>query len=123
MMSRLAFYFVEALLLALVGCGALFVARGALQRLGWNLKPRWPWVYAWACGLLLALGIAGGELRGPEFLLVYSLVGKLLLFAVLAWLVSFPLSRYVQITPRRESPHDTGAATPAPRSQDPVVRQ
>ena len=65
MMSRLAFYFVEALLLALVGCGALFVVRSALHRLGWNLKPRWPWVYAGVWGLLLALGIAGGELAWP----------------------------------------------------------
>ena len=102
MMSRLAFYFVEALLLALVCCVALHVARGALQRLGWSLKPRWPWVYAWVWGLLFALGIAGGEWHGPEFLLAYSLVGKMLLFAVLAWLASFPLSRYVRITSRRD---------------------
>jgi len=113
MMSRVAFYFVEALLLALVGCGALFVARHALHRLGWNLKPRWPWVYACVWGLLLALGIAGGELRGPEFLLAYSVVWKLLLFAVVTWLVSFPLSRYVRISSRQQ----------APRSQEPVVRQ
>jgi hypothetical protein len=103
MMSRLAFYLVESLLLALVGCGALLVARDALRRLGWNLKLRWPWVCAWVWGLLLALGIAGGELRGAEFLLAYSLVGNLLLFAVLAWLVSFPLSRHVQITSRRHA--------------------
>ena len=108
MMSRMAFYFVEALLLALVLCGALFVARSALQRFGWSLKPRWPWVYAWVWGLLLALGIAGGELLGPEFLLAYSVVWKLLLFAVLTWLVSFPLSRYVRISPRRGSTADPG---------------
>jgi len=49
---------------------------------------------------LFALGIAGGELLGPEFLLAYSLAGKMLLFAAIAWLISFPLSRFVRITPR-----------------------
>jgi len=118
MMSRLAFYLVESLFLALVGSGALLVARHALRRLGWNLQPSWPWVCAWVWGLLLALGIAGGELHGAEFLLAYSLVGKLLMLAVLAWLVSFPLSRYVQISSRREAPRDANAATPAPRNDE-----
>jgi FtsH-binding integral membrane protein len=100
MIMRIAFYVAEAMMLALVGCAALFVARSAMQRLGWTLKPRWPWVYACVWGLLVALGIAGGELRGPEFLFAYSLVGKMLLVAVVLWLASFPLSRYIRITPR-----------------------
>jgi hypothetical protein len=112
MMSRLAFYLVEALILAAVSCGALHVVCSALQRLGWSFKPHWVWVYAWVWALLLAFGIAGGEWRGPEFLLAYSLVGKLLLFAVFAWLVSFPLSRYVRVTARREAPPETAASAP-----------
>jgi len=100
MISRLAFYLVEALILGLVCCGALYIARSALQRLGWSVKPRWLWVFAWVWGLLFALGIAGGELLGPEFLLAYSLAGKMLLFAAIAWVISFPLSRFVRITPR-----------------------
>jgi hypothetical protein len=100
MISRLAFYLVEALILGLVCCGALYIARNALQRLGWNVKARWARVFAWVWGALFVLGVAGGESLGPEFLLAYSLAGKMLLFAVVAWLASFPLSRFVRIAPR-----------------------
>ena len=118
MMARLAFYFAEALVLAGVCSGALYIACNAARRLGWSPRLRWPWIYAGSWALLFVVGVAGGEWRGPEFLVAYSLTGKAVLIAVIAWLASFPLARRVRVTPLPAS-GESAADAVSPQVQTP----
>lgn len=102
MMTRMFFYFVESFLLALVSGGALIVAARGLRRLGLEIAVHRLVVFFALWGALFAIGVAGGELVGPEFLVAYRLTGLLAAFALLLWCASLPLSRVIYIGYRRK---------------------
>jgi hypothetical protein len=98
MIARLLFYLLEAALLAAV---VVFIAlpliSAALKRLGYHATYRAPQVFLLVGVVFLALGVAGGELAGPQFLWVYKVVGLAVVAGVTLWLAAPLLSRHVRI--------------------------
>jgi hypothetical protein len=99
MIIRLGFYMAEALFLACLFSLALLAATRGCARLGWAMKPRWPRVYGLTWTVVFIVGVAGGELLGPEFLLVYAVAGYMLALGVALWIGAVPLAKYMRITP------------------------
>lgn len=104
MIIRLGFYMAEALVLACLFSLALLAATRGWARLGWTLKPAWLRVYGFIWAVLLIVGIAGGELLGPEFLFVYAAAGYMLALGAAIWVGAIPLAKYIRITPKPPAP-------------------
>ncbi len=100
MIIRLGFYMAEALVLAGLFSLALLTATRACARLGWVVNPGWPRVYGFIWVVLLIVGVAGGELLGPEFLFVYAAAGYMLVLGVAMRVGAIPLAKYIHITPK-----------------------
>lgn len=106
MIIRLGFYMAEALVLACLFSLALLAATRSCARLGWIVKPRWSNVYGVIWVVLFIVGVAGGELLGPEFLFVYAAAGYMLVLGIAIWAGTVPLAKYIRIMPK--SPSSSG---------------
>lgn len=89
MIARLAFYVVEAALLAGIAAGSLVLAANGLRRLGATLQVRFHWLWAALWLVLAVVGVVFGETVGPEFVLPYHFCFWLAIGSTALWLLSF----------------------------------
>lgn len=108
MSARLAFYVVEAALLASIVAGCLALTGQALRRFGAPVRiPHGRvWLGAWLA--FAGIGIVFGEAVGPEFVLPYHFCFWLAVGSLLAWLLSFA-SRGAPKGGSRRNPETLGA--------------
>ena len=89
MIGRLAFYALEAALLAGLVGASLWLADRGLRRMGAPVGVRLRRLIPWLWLGFAAIGVAFGETLGPEFVLPYSFCFWLAVGSGALWLVSF----------------------------------